>query len=90
MLKNLNKSKPKAAEKRSKTKCTFSQLRNALKQFRTSPLARCLATSCMASLMADWERNTSRHMLAMNSVSFSDSGKSVRTRGIKRETLCLT
>jgi hypothetical protein len=71
-------------------KCTFSQLRKALKQFRTSPLARCLATSCIASLMADWERNTSRHMLAMNRVNFSDSGKSVRKRDEKSLYICLT
>lgn len=70
-------------QKRKTTKGTFSQLRNALKQFRTSPLARCLATSCIASLMADWERNTSRHMLAINRVNFSDSGKSVRKKDEK-------
>lgn len=88
MLNNLNKRKhkpsPSTTDKRQKAHCTFSQLRNALKQFSTSPRARCRATSCMASLTADWERNTSRHMLAMNRVNFSDSGKSVRKRGVKR------
>lgn len=63
-----------------KMSLTFSQLRKALKQFRTSPLARCLATNCIALFITDWEMNTSCHMFAMNKVNFSDSGKSIKKK----------
>lgn len=69
-----------AASRETRGSLTFSQLRNARRQFRTSPRARCRATNCMAWLIADGEMNTSCHMLAMNNVSFSDSGKSARQR----------